>query len=105
MTCQYFAPNGKPSRLFDQLYQEYGQQIAVNAWLYTKSKIFKTEAEGAETDANGEVTIDFLKSKGLVDNIRHFLTATREEPTFHFKAESLKRAFVVKGVKVNIVED
>lgn len=54
MPCKYFAPNGKPSQLFDKLFQYYStvqkfspkkaELMAVTSWLATRSKAFSAFA-------------------------------------------------------------
>lgn len=61
--CTYVpdAPNGKRSKLFDDLYARLGdREMTKMVWAFTKTKLFSDEFTDLPLDENGEYTVDSI---------------------------------------------
>jgi hypothetical protein len=79
MPCKYFAPNGKPSKLFDSLYkvfidrgmsEENAEKEAIRVWMMTRSENFTRWFGDWEGDAQLNRDILMQEAKKLAPQVK-----------------------------------
>lgn len=60
MSCNYLAPNGKQSSLYDGLLQFVGESEAQRMWNYVRSFEFQEKYDNVPRDVNAEPTLDWV---------------------------------------------
>jgi hypothetical protein len=103
MACKFFAKNGNPSILYDDLATKYNDNTAEVTWLKTRTDEFNTMFPNAILDTNGEPTISFLENMNQVlvsteTSIPDFYTV--ENDVQQQKLNKVKSAFIDAGVDI-----
>mgnify|MGYP003637282506 FL=1 len=96
-TIQVTAPNGKPSKLFNDLTKFLGdEELALKAWARTYTKEFQEWFKDSKVvDENGEPKLVFLNEKNTNSNVFAFTDKMGNFPMF----VDIKNPETVKSVK------
>lgn len=101
MKCKFFAKPGVESKLYQELKNKYGENIAADTWAYTKTKPFKDLS--LPVNEMGEVTVKELEKNNLILNFTILKRERETKKNFIFKADKLKAAF--KNINIDIREN
>lgn len=83
--CNFLAPNGEPSALYEQLSEHYGPQRATQIWNEVQSDEFQTRHPDPEMNDQGEPKVDWVKEKFPLTDQRKPIDisgSTRKSPYF-----------------------
>lgn len=111
MACKFFADNGKPSILYNDLANKYNDNTAETVWLKTKTSSFKDVfKERLEFDENGEPTLIFLENNNQVPvstntGIPDFFVSDTKDINSVIKRGIVLKAFEDVGVDIFIEEN
>lgn len=84
--CNYRAPNGEPSLLYQGLANKFGPAKAEQFWYETRTEQFKNRFQEIPLDANGEPTADWVAGV-LGHSMTELPSSQPEQPTVEFTAE------------------
>jgi hypothetical protein len=105
--CDFLAPNGARSKVFDTVAAAYGEGSAVRTFSYINSPEFKAKYDG-EFDVNGEPVISdgFFPGKTVNIPIVKVDQITERNIAEHVAlAQNLKGAFAESGVDIKVSID
>ena len=107
MACAYNAPNGKPSKVFDDIYQSNGLATAVANYEWFNSPAFADWYGTGRIDENGEPIIE----QGLLTNAAgetaSLISANPplKEGVAKKQADELQAVFAKHGININLIPD
>lgn len=105
MACKYFANNGKPSKLYEDVMQKHGAAIATKTWDLVRTPAFKNAYGDLPVDSNAEITIESLERLDIITTLKSVINKPETTQTFRFRAEKLQQAFKDAGVEIDLVEN
>ena len=105
MKCKFFNSKGQPSKLYDNLINKYGEQIAKDTWYYTKTQEFKNKYPFITENQDGEASWELLELNNLIVDFSAIVRQKESKANFEFKAKEFQQMFAEKGVNIKTVEN
>ena len=99
MACQYFAPTGKPSKLYDDLNTKYGESVAKNTWTYLQNPAVKEEYN-LPVNERREFELSDLEANNLIIDFDLLRTEQESKENFELRGKELAAAFKEIGTEI-----
>lgn len=103
MACEYRAPNGASSKMYDELNNKYGAALARRTFVFVNSPVFKEYA--LPVNDMGEYDLAALEDAGVIADIKSILLPFTGKTYNEKQAERLTTAFDNLGISVEVRED